>query len=88
MAPEDREMVTRSIANLWVWQTAFTSRIMQVLKDGGMSPAILERMLQELDEDTDMLDGPDDQAYAIELLAVARSQAFPGNEQEPDPEGH
>lgn len=74
MSPADREMVTRSLANLWIWQTAFTARLLEALRENGMPPEALERLLQALDQDTDALEGVDDQAFATGLLAVARSR--------------
>ena len=74
MSPEDRESVTRSIANLWTWQALFISRLLGTLEaEGSLSPKAIERLLQDLDALSDQtMDGVDDQLYAAGLLATVR----------------
>lgn len=74
MDSEDREAITRSIANLWTFNALFISRLLATLRsEGSASPAAIERLLQELDAATDeVLDGEDDKLYAAGLLATAR----------------
>lgn len=74
MSPEDREAITRSIANLWTFNGLFISRLLQTLRDDGLPAERIERLLQTLDAETDeILEGPDDQAYAAGLLASVRT---------------
>lgn len=74
MSPEDREMVTRSIANLWTFNALFISRLLRTMRDAGMPHGQIEKLLQQLDEETDeILEGHDDKLYAAGLLASART---------------
>ncbi|HET6407156.1 MAG TPA: hypothetical protein VFG14_04685 [Chthoniobacteraceae bacterium] len=71
---EDRELMIRSIANLWTFQAAFVGRLMLTLRQSGaLSAEQAENMLQALDEDCQTLEGDDEQAYATGLLASART---------------
>lgn len=75
MSPEDRESITRSIANLWTFQALFMSRLLGTLEQhGALSERAIEAMLQDLDAATDdVLEGHDDKDYAAGLLATVRS---------------
>ena len=75
MDPADREAITRSIANLWTFNALFISRLLGTLEaHGGLSPTAIESLLQQLDEASDeVLEGPDDQLYAAEAVAVVRN---------------
>ena len=74
MSPEEREAITRSIANLWTFNALFISRLLQAMRDGGMPNERIEALLQQIDADSDeILEGPDDQLYAAGLLAAVRS---------------
>lgn len=73
MSPEDREAITRSIANLWTFNALFISRLLQTMRDGGLPNEKIEQLLQTLDAETDaILDGEDDKQFAAGLLASAR----------------
>jgi hypothetical protein len=72
MSPDEREAVTRSIANLWTFNAAFMARLVRMLRDQAVPAEALGRMLQELDGDVDALEGEDEQAYATNLLAMVR----------------
>lgn len=77
MSPEDREMVTRSIANLWTFNAMFISQLLYSLRESGMAGEQIEELLQALDAECDeILDGPDDQLYAAGLLATVRSRVL------------
>lgn len=73
MSPEDRTAVAASLANL---STAYTSLLVQftrVLREENvLSDAAIDRLLQRLDADVDLLAGADDQAHGTEALAVVR----------------
>ncbi|MES2272532.1 MAG: hypothetical protein V4533_16790 [Pseudomonadota bacterium] len=74
MEPKDRELVTRSIANLWTFNALFIGHLLRSLRESGMQPATIEALLQTLDAESDeVLEGPDDQLYAAGLLAVVRN---------------
>ena len=72
MSPEDREMVTRSLANLWTFNTIFISSLARILRDTGTPPEALDHMLEEMDGVLEALEGEDDRAYAMGLLATVR----------------
>lgn len=76
MSPEDREAITRSIANLWTFNAVFISRLLGELEeDGRIDAATIERMLQGMDDDADaILEGDDDKLYAVGLLAAVRGR--------------
>lgn len=74
MSPEDREAITRSIANLWTFNALFIGQLLASLRDQGFAAEAIEGLLQELDASTDeVLEGPDDQLYAAGLLATVRA---------------
>lgn len=74
MSPEDREVISRSIANLWAFNAIVIGRLLGAMRDGGASGEQIEVLLQQLDADTDaILDGPHDQLYAAGLLATVRT---------------
>lgn len=74
MSPEDREAITRSIANLWTFNALFISRLLHALREDGLPSAKIEWLLQEMDAASDeVLEGPDDQLYAAGLLATVRN---------------
>jgi hypothetical protein len=73
MSPDDREAITRSIANLWTLQTIVLAEVMRAVRDAGaLSPEQCTRLLERIDGYADALDGEDDQAYATNLLATVR----------------
>lgn len=73
MSPEDREGITRSIANLWTLQAILLAEIMRAVRDAGaLSPVQCTRLLERIDGYADALEGTDDQAYAMQLLATVR----------------
>lgn len=73
MSPEDREAITRTIANLWSFNAIFIGRLLGAIRDNGMPEERIEALLQQLDAETDqILEGPDDQLYAAGLLATVR----------------
>ena len=73
MSPEDREMVTRSIANLWTFNAIVISRLVRTLRQHSVPADALGRMLEEMDDAVEVLDGEDDRAYATGLLAVVQN---------------
>lgn len=73
MSPEEREAITRSIANLWTFNAIFISRLAGTLRDSGLPAEEIEAMLQSIDEAVDILDGEDDRGYATGLLAAVRT---------------
>ncbi len=75
MEPKDRELVTRSIANLWTFNAAFIGQLLYSLRKRGLPNEEIEALLQALDAETDeVLEGPDDQLHAAGLLAVVRAR--------------
>lgn len=75
MSPEDRDSVTRSIANLWTLQAMVLSRLMGALREEGLlSSEQIDWHLQQIDNDVDVLDGEDDQQYATQMLATVRAR--------------
>lgn len=75
MSPEEREVVTRSIANLWTFNAVFISQLLYSLRKGAMRDEEIEALLQAVDEETDaVLEGEDDKLYAAGLLASVRSR--------------
>jgi len=72
MSPQDREEITRSIANLWTFNAIFISRLSRILRDTGTPIEALDHMLEEMDHTLDVLAGEDDRAYAMGLLATVR----------------
>jgi len=73
MSPEDREMVTRSIANLWTFNAIVISRLVRTLRQHSVPADALGRMLEEMDDAVEVLDGEDDRAYANGVLAVVQN---------------
>lgn len=73
MDPEDREFVVRSMANLWSFQALFISHLFRSARDEGVSREALERLLQRIDSDIEVLEGEDDRAHATGLLAAVRT---------------
>jgi hypothetical protein len=75
MGAKDREVVTRSIANLWTFNALFISQLLYSLRASGMAAEQIEELLQGLDADADaVLEGEDDKLYAAGLLATVRGR--------------
>lgn len=72
MSPEDREAITRSIANLWTFNMLVIANLLYAMRAEGFSPARIEALLQGMDAHVDMLEGHDDQDHATSLLAGVR----------------
>lgn len=71
---EDREFIIRSIANLWTFNALFIGRLMVALRSTeALSDEAVEKLLQLLDQDAEVLDGADDQEAATALLASVRN---------------
>ena len=74
MSPEDRSLVTTSIANLWTFHTSFMVQIMLALQsEGVLSEPTIARILRRLDADADLLHGDDEKAYAVQALATVHT---------------
>lgn len=73
MSPEDRDAITRSIANLWTFNAAFMARLVRTLREQAVPAEALGRMLEQLDGDVDALEGEDEQAFATGCLATVRA---------------
>lgn len=72
MSPEDREAITRSIANLWTFNAIVISRLVRTLRQHAVPADELARMLEEMDAAVDVLDGEDDRAFATGLLSTVQ----------------
>jgi len=66
-------MVTRSIANLWTFNAIVISRLVRTLRQHSVPADALGRMLEEMDDAVDVLEGADDRAYATGLLSVVQN---------------
>ncbi len=73
MEPKDRELVTRSISNLWTFNALFIGQLLYSLRERGMPQSEIDELLEAIDRDTDAaLEGEDDKLHAASLLASVR----------------
>ncbi|MBO9580309.1 MAG: hypothetical protein J7498_05410 [Sphingobium sp.] len=73
MSPEDREVVTHSIANLWSMHAIFIANLLYAMREEGFSPERIEALLQGMDHHVDVLHGEHGKAQATGLLATVRT---------------